>query len=126
MATVVLDADVLIGFLYAADSQHEQAVSLLAPYLLPGHRVMIGASVYSEVLVGPVRTGRPGIVDDFLASARIAVVPIDRPIARRAAELRAAHRALRLPDALALATALETPAELLTLDEGLRRVAARR
>lgn len=125
MATVVLDADVLIGFLYAADSQHEQAVSLLAPYLLPGHRVMIGASVYSEVLVGPVRTGRPEIVDDFLASGRIAVVPIDRPIARRAAELRAAHRALRLPDALALATALETPAELLTLDEGLRRVAAR-
>jgi predicted nucleic acid-binding protein len=125
VATVVLDADVLIGFLYAADSQHEQAVSLLAPYLLPGHRVMIGASVYSEVLVGPVRTGRPEIVDDFLASGRIAVVPIDRPIARRAAELRAAHRALRLPDALALATALETPAELLTLDEGLRRVAAR-
>ena len=79
MATVVLDADVLIGFLYAADSQHEQAVSLLAPYLLPGHRVMIGASVYSEVLVGPVRTGRPEIVDDFLASGRIAVVPIDRP-----------------------------------------------
>ena len=115
----------LIGFLYAADSQHEQAVSLLAPYLLPGHRVMIGASVYSEVLVGPVRTGRPEIVDDFLASRRIAVVPIDRPIARRAAELRTAHRALRLPDALALATALETPAELLTLDEGLRRVAAR-
>jgi predicted nucleic acid-binding protein len=125
VATVALDADVLIGFLYAADAHHHRAVALLAPYLAPGHRVVIGASVYSEVLVAPFRMRKPEVVEDFLASARITVVPVDRATARRAAELRAAHRALRLPDALVLATALEIPAELLTLDEDLRQVAAR-
>jgi predicted nucleic acid-binding protein len=53
------------------------------------------------------------------------VVAIDRPLARRAAQLRGRHRSLRLPDALSLATALASGAELVTPDHRLRRIAAR-
>jgi predicted nucleic acid-binding protein len=41
----------------------------------------------------------------------------------RAAGLRSRHRSLRLPDALSLATALMAGADLVTLDQRLRRVA---
>jgi len=43
-------------------------------------------------------------------------VRLDRIIARRAARLRASHRALRLRDAHSLATALVAGAEHVTLD----------
>jgi predicted nucleic acid-binding protein len=50
-------------------------------------------------------------------------VPIDRVIARRAAQLRGSHRALRLPDAISLATALAAGAEYITLDRRLGKIA---
>jgi len=53
------------------------------------------------------------------------VVAVDRPLARTAADLRARHRRLRLPDAVALATALTRRAQFLTLDRDLQQVAAR-
>lgn len=123
MATVAPDADVLIGFLDDRDAQHGTALALLGPYLQPGHTVVIGASVYSEVLVRPLRVGRATDVDSFLTQADIAVVPVDAAVARRAAQLRADHATLRLPDALALASALARGALMLTLDQRLRRVA---
>ena len=124
MATVALDADVLIGFLEPTDAQHGRAVEAVAPYLAPGHRVVLGASVYAEALVRPLSLGRPEIVDDFLAAARVRVLDITPQVARRAAALRAEHRGLRLPDALSLASALDAGAELLTLDDRLSRIAA--
>ena len=125
MATVAPDADVLIGFLDDRDAQHDAAVASLSPYLAPGYRLVIGASVYAELLVGPFRAGRATEVDNFLAAARARVLAVTAEVARRAAQLRAEHRALRLPDALALASAIEAGAQLLTLDDRLRRIAAR-
>jgi predicted nucleic acid-binding protein len=124
VAPIVLDADVLIGFLDDTDAQHARALHSLQPYLAAGHQVLVATSVYSEVLVQPFRAGRAEVVDEFLAASGARLVPVDRAIARRAAQLRAEHRGLRLPDALALATARELEAPLLTLDEGLQRIAA--
>ena len=123
MATVAPDADVLIAFLDDRDAQHEAAVELLGPHLGAGHQVVVGASVYAEVLVHPLRLGRAQEVDDFLDAARIRVIEIGRSIARRAARLRAEHRRLRLPDALSLACALESGATMLTFDARLQRLA---
>ena len=67
----------------------------------------------------------PSPLDDFLAAIGGHVVAVDRALARRAAELRADHTGLRLPDALSLATALAGAAQLLTLDRRLQRIAAR-
>ena len=85
----------------------------------------IHQTVYAEVIVKPLQHGTDGTVDEFLAAAGARVVDVDRALARRAALLRGRHRALRLPDALSLATALASDAHLLTLDRTLQRIADR-
>lgn len=123
MGRVALDADVVIAFLDAGDDQHARAVELLRPWLGAGGEIVIGASVYAEVMVRPLARGAGVRVDEFIDAIGATVFAIDRDLARRAAGLRARHRSLRLADALSLATALTAGAELVTLDQRLRRVA---
>lgn len=123
MGTVVLDADLVIGFLEPRDALHDDAVRSLRPWLAREHRRIICASAYSETLVRPIAGGSDVLVDEFVDLGLVDVAPVDRRIARTAAELRAHHRTLRLPDALTLAVALEHEAELLTFDRRLRRIA---
>jgi predicted nucleic acid-binding protein len=123
VARVALDADVVIAFLDAADDQHAHAVDLLRPRLAAGEEIVIGASVYADVMVRPLARGTGERVDEFIDAIGASVLAIDRELARRAADLRARHRSLRLPDALSLATALMAGADLVTLDQRLRRVA---
>ncbi|CAA9487389.1 MAG: hypothetical protein AVDCRST_MAG67-1132 [uncultured Solirubrobacteraceae bacterium] len=123
MAPVVLDADVLIAFLDASDAQHETAVDALRPRLGTGEQLLIAASVYAEILVRPIQRGSDHAVDAFIDAISATIVPIDRAIARRAAQLRGAHRGLRLPDAISLATALALGAQHVTLDRRLGRIA---
>lgn len=124
MARVALDADVVIAFLDASDDRHQRAIDVLRPRLSAGDSIMLAASVYAEILVHPLQRGSDKTVDDFLAALGAEIVAIDRNIARRAARLRASHRTIRLPDALSLATALATGAELLTLDHRLTKIAS--
>jgi predicted nucleic acid-binding protein len=123
VGTIILDASVLIAFLQAADAQHERAVGLLTPHLSAGNRLLMPASVYTEILVGPIRSGLDRLVDGFIEDSRVEIVEIDRVLGRRAAQIRAKNSALRLPDALVLATADEYEGTLLTLDLRLRRAA---
>ncbi len=125
MAAVALDADVLIAFLDPGDAQHERAVEEIRAKMAAGERLLVGASVYAEVMVRPLERGSGEKVDEFLATANVTVVDLDRALARGAAQLRARHRALRLGDALSLATALSSGAELLSFDQRLRRIAER-
>lgn len=122
MARVALDADLLIAFLDPADAQHERAVDELRPRLASGDGLLIGATVYAEVIVRPLQQGTADTVDGFLEAAGAKFVPVDRAVARRAAELRSQHQSLRLPDAMSLATALTSDATLLTLDKKLNRI----
>lgn len=115
----------LIAFLDPGDAQHQRAVTSLRAKMATGRRLLIGASVYAEVMVRPLERGTDAKVDEFLAAARVAVVDVDRQLARRAAQLRARHRSLRLGDALSLAAGLQHGAELLSFDQRLRRVATR-
>jgi predicted nucleic acid-binding protein len=123
VASVVLDADVLIGFLDPADAQHERAVRLTRPWLTGEHELHVGAGAYAEILIRPLRGHTDARVDAFLDAANIQIVTVDRALARSAAELRARHQSLRLPDALSLATALGLSAELATFDRRLQRIA---
>ena len=122
MATVALDADVLIAFLDASDDQHQRAIDLLRPRLATGDRIVVGAGVYAEILVHPLKRGADQAIDDFLTAIGADIVAVDRDIARRAAQLRATHPSLRLPDALSLATAHATKSDLLTLDRRVQKV----
>ena len=81
-----------------------------------------------ELMVEPLQSDRSTVADEYevlLANyPNLTVAPIDRATARRAAELRAAHR-LRPADALQVAACLEARATaLLTNDRDLRRVTA--
>ena len=97
---IVLDASVAIAALAAADPHHQAASTALAS--LTDTDLVIAATSRAEILVGPSHAGAAA-----LAAARAFVdgcetVPVTAPIADQAAALKARHRALSLPDAIAL------------------------
>jgi predicted nucleic acid-binding protein len=114
---VALDASVAIGFLESTDAHHDRAVAEMRR--CEGAPLSMAASAYSEVLVRPLALGHADTVEAFVQALRIEITPVDRKIARSAAELRSEHARLRLPDALVLATARARGAHLLTFDERL-------
>lgn len=90
--------------------------------------MVLPASAYAEMLVGPARRSRAAMnaAREFVTDLALRVEPISADIAERAAELRAAHRALKLPDALVIATADALEAtHLLTADRTWARVSRR-
>ncbi len=121
MGAVALDACVAIAFLDPADRHHQQAEAVLRER--DGSSLIMAASAYSETLVRPLAAGLGDVVEDFVDGLRIEIITADREIGRSAAQLRAAHSALRLPDALVLATARARGAHLLTFDGPLARLA---
>lgn len=122
MALTVVDAGILIAALDASDAHHAAAVAALRACRESGDALVVPASAYAEALVGPSRRGAEAVatVDAFLDALPAAVEPATRDVAREAASLRARHgRALRLPDALVLATAVVIGAgRVLTTDAG--------
>jgi predicted nucleic acid-binding protein len=79
-----------------------------------------------ELTVRPLQLGRPEVADEYEVLVahypNLTIAEIDRPTARRAAELRAVHR-LRPADALQVAACLEQGATaFVTNDRDLRRV----
>ncbi len=120
MGPVVLDASVAIGFLDSGDVHHERAVTELRA--ARGAPLSMAASAYSEILVRPLASGHGDRVEAFVDGLSVEIVPIDREVGLRAAELRAQHTALRLPDALVLAIARLRGARLLTFDERLAQL----
>jgi predicted nucleic acid-binding protein len=109
VAVVVFDADVLIAYLGRDDALHSEAVERVRQALAPGTRRLISAVNYTEVLIGPLcAAGAAGAdkVDEMFTRLTIETVPVDRALARRAAAVRAQTR-LKLPDAYALATAVD-------------------
>ncbi len=122
MALTILDAGVVIALVDATDVHHSQSRAALREALDRGGDLVLPASAYAECLVGPLRRGpeAAAIVDAFLEALPARVEPVTRSIARTAAALRSRHgHAVRLPDALVLATAIELQADrLLTTDAG--------
>jgi predicted nucleic acid-binding protein len=119
MGLIHLDAGVIIGFLDASDAHHQTSRAALAAALQHGDHLALAASALAESLVGPARRGESAVnaVRNFVEHLPIAIIPLDIEIATTAARLRARHRALRLPDALVIATAIEHDADhLVTTD----------
>ena len=123
---IVVDASVMIGFLDAKDPHHRRAVATLTA--MGGESLVLPASAYAEILVGPARRGVEAVatVDEVLTALAVHVEPVTRDVARRAAVLRAAHRPLRLPDALVLATGdVLSATTVLTADRRWSRISRR-
>ena len=108
MAVAVLDADVLIAYLGQRDAHHLEAVERMRRALEPGTRRLVSAVNYTEVLIGPLRTGGPSaadVVDAMFVRFGIETIVVDRVLAQRAAAVRARTN-LKVPDAYAVATAI--------------------
>jgi predicted nucleic acid-binding protein len=120
---LILDASVLIALLDTADAHHERSIEHVEAADRDGRRLLLPASAYSETLVAFARAGRIDDARQAIASMGIAVTPLSETIAERAAELRAQHSRLRLPDAIVLATAQERRGELLSYDRRLTQLA---
>lgn len=126
MEPLILDASVLIGLLDTEDEHHQRSVDDVDQADRAGQQLLAPASAYSESLVAFARIKRVPDAREAIAGMGIVVVALTAAIAERAAERRARHDTLRLPDALALATADEHAGTLLTYDDRLKRVARRR
>ena len=102
---VILDSDAVVGFLSEGDALHVAADAAIRQ-LAHEHHLVASVITYAEVLTG-ARLGRHGedLVIGFFAGLISNLWPVDVDVAARAADLRAATRSLRMPDALILATA---------------------
>jgi predicted nucleic acid-binding protein len=121
---LILDASVLIGLLDNADAHHQRAVDDVEAADEASTELIAPASAYSEAMVAFARVDRISDAREAIAAMGIRVAPLDARTAERAAELRARHGCLRLPDAIVLATAHELGGSLLTYDERLTRYAS--
>jgi predicted nucleic acid-binding protein len=122
MGLTVLDAGVIIAVLDAGDAHHLAATDALGRAGARGDELVVPVTAYAECLVAPHRRGpdAAAIVDQFLDALPARVEPASRAIGSEAAALRAEHgTALRLPDALVVATAVVLGADrILTTDTG--------
>jgi predicted nucleic acid-binding protein len=119
---IILDANVLIGFLDSSDPHHAASVDLLERHFVDG----FGSSVLTvaEALVHPTRVERQDAALASLLRIGVQVVPVNASDAAALARVRNSYR-LRMPDAVALHTAISTGSELASFDEALIAAAAR-
>lgn len=121
---VVLDSDVVVGFLDRQDALHDAADATIRE-LARGQRLVASVVTYAEVLTG-ARLGHHSEDDvvGFFRGLLSAVLPVDVSVADMAADLRSRIKSLRMPDALILATAETDPDVdlILTGDQQLTKV----
>jgi len=105
MGLALLDSNTVIGFLDADDALH-QAADAAVRTAAAEHVFGVSVVTVAELLTG-AKLGHHDeqIVRSFFAQTISRRIPLDQPAAERAAELRATHKALKMPDALILATA---------------------
>jgi predicted nucleic acid-binding protein len=104
VALTILDASVVIAFRDPSDALYARAVASFRAHA--SDDFVLPASVYAEVLVGPMRHGAPALVslEQFVLDFAMQIAPLSPEIARQAASIRAQTPSLRLPDAFVLAT----------------------
>jgi predicted nucleic acid-binding protein len=121
---IVLDASVVIAALSGADAHHSAASAAIAS--TSDDELVLAATTRAEILIGPMRAGGSAraAAGDFVDGC--VTVPITASLADNAARLRAGHRALSLPDAIALVVAEAIDADVVwTLDQRWSTVDAR-
>lgn len=118
---IVLDADVLIGYLDRADAHHESARSVLRS--LAGEDVAASTITLAESITGPVHRGAGDQAAAILDDIGVDEISLPPGAARRLAELRVAT-GLKLPDCVVLHAAEVRGARIASFDQRLRRSAA--
>ncbi len=123
---IAIDTDVLIYFYEDRKRLGDSAEKILRAIETGEVHGLFSSVGITELLTLPLREGRQDIVDyyrdDLYNFPHLRIVTVDAVIAEEAAKLRAMYN-LKTPDALHLATAIITGAELfVTNDKALKRV----
>lgn len=123
---VGLDTSIFIYHIEGTTRFAESAAAVLNELAAGAFAGVTSVLTLMEITVKPLQLGRPDVAEEYevlLATyPNLAIAPISRPIARRAADLRATHR-LQPADALQVAACLEQgTTAFLTNDRALRRV----
>ncbi len=100
---IVLDASIAIAALSADDAHHDASAKALAG--AGADELVLTATTRAEILVGPARVGGKVLTAARAFADGCETVPVSAAIADDAAALKARHRALSLPDAIALVVA---------------------
>lgn len=119
---VVLDSDAVFGFLDRSDALHKAADAAIRK-LAAKQPILVSVITYAEVITG-ARLGHHDEerVRGFFAEVVSRIVPVSVEIVDVAAELGARAKALKMPDALIVASA-ETEPEVDLLLSGDRDLA---
>ena len=113
---MIIDTNILIACLNA----EANAADALSEWKREGRPLFISAISYAEVLsIASLSETEITAIKAFLQN--FISVPIDTPIAERAADLRRRHR-LEIPDAMIAATALILSVPLVTRDRKLHKL----
>jgi predicted nucleic acid-binding protein len=122
MGLTVLDSGVLIAILDRDDAHHAMAVAAVSSARDRHDELVVPVSAYAEAHVSPSRSGVRAVqtYDGLIDRLPSRVEPATRAIGAAAADLRARFgSALKLPDALVIATAHVLQADrIITTDQG--------
>src|SRR6266702_8439088 len=99
MATIVLDAGLLVGLLDPGTASHDRATSALLEVREARDQMLLPSTVLAELLAGAHRLGPAAVetVEALVERLIDRVCDIDRDVATTAAGYRASHVFLRLP-----------------------------
>jgi predicted nucleic acid-binding protein len=121
---VVLDSGAVVAFLDQDDKLHGAADAAIRK-LIAANRFYASVVTFAEVLAGAhLQHHDEDVVRGFFDDLVAEILPIETATAEKAARLRADRKALRMPDALILATADGHPDVdlILTGDAGFKAV----
>lgn len=105
MGLILLDSTVIVGFLDADDALHEVTATKFKE-IVGTHTLLASVISYAEVMTGVSLGHHPSErVEGFFETFLKDLLPVDKPVAARAAMLRGKRKSLPMPDALILATA---------------------
>jgi len=119
-ASLLVDTSAALAYLTGTEPTSPLAVELFDSFVATGRNVAaLSVVTVQEILVRPFRSGPPAVAtaEGFLRHfAEIQIVDVTYDIAREAARLRAST-GVRAPDALIIATALVTQADVLVTND---------
>lgn len=117
---IVLDASVLIGFIFDQDPHHDASVALLRD--TAGDPFGVSPVTLAEALVAPTRLGRVKAAERMLDEIGVTEIALPRDAAVQLAELRV-QSGLRMPDCCVLLAAITSNGAVATFDGRLANFA---